>query len=92
MYMYQRHVESERVVHNVAQSIGFHVFPEEGLGHRASHFLKRKRVDTVEKLRRQHGDMFGHEQSPVAGQAFHHGLFERHACYLSVGAVVEHVI
>ena len=81
---YQRHVELQRVEHQVAQGVGRDVVAEESIGHPVGYLRKGERVYFVEEGAGKRSDGLWHEQALV----FHHSLFERGRGGLLVGTVV----
>ena len=87
---YQWHIESQRIVDNLLQSVGRHIFAKEGIGHLIGYFLEREVLDVVEKRLRQRFDGVGHEKSLIGSQPLHHSLFECGIGSLTVCTVVFH--
>ena len=89
-HAYGRHVERERVAHDLLQRVGRDVFAEEGLGHARGYLVERKFVYLFKERCGQGIDALGHVEAAVFGQAFHHGFFKGGERGLVLGAVIVH--
>ena len=89
-HLHQRHIKTQRVIHNLFQRICRNILSKESIRHPVGYLLKAKRVNAVVKILRQRFDGKGHEKSFVSGKPFHYGLFQSSIGRLFVSTVIFH--
>ena len=90
--MYYGSIESQRVVHDMAEIIGRDILTEEGVGHAVGNLLKGHVGNAVKELLREGFDALGHIEATVCGKATHHRLAERRKRCLLIGPIVFHFV
>ena len=80
------------VVHQVLQCIQINIIAKEGTRHVEGDILELHLRHVAEKLLGQLMNHFGHVESAVFGQSFHHGLAQVSHRGFSIRAIVFHIL
>ena len=85
-------VEGQRVIDDLTECLGLHIFAEEGISDTVSNFLKGHLCHLVPERSGQLLDDLGHIQAAVFSESADHCIAQRRARSFMIGTVVEHLL
>jgi len=88
--MYNRCIESKRVLHNLVQHVAIHIFAKERLCNRAGNLVERTVLHIRNRTFIQCLNPFGHVQALVRSQPFDNSFFQRGERRLMIGTIIFH--
>ena len=84
-------VKGQRVIDNLTECLGLHIFAEEGISDTVSDFLEGHLCHLVPERGGQLLDDLGHIQTAVFSESADNSVAQRRARSFMIGTVVEHL-
>ena len=90
LYLNDRTVERQGVIHDVVEGIRIHIFAKECAGYGVGNLLKTHFLDIIEEFLRQFVDTLWHIESAIFCETFHHCFMQISYGSIPVRAIIIH--